>query len=47
MELEKHIPVHEIIQILNPEKSLPVPLFHSFSGCDSTLSFLGIGTKTD
>ena len=25
---------------------MPCPLFHSFSGCDTTLSFLGIGRKT-
>ena len=49
MELEKafqHIPVHKMIQILGPEKSLPLPQFHPFSVCDTTLSFLGIGTKT-
>ena len=41
----QHIPVHEITQTL-PEKSLSCPLFHSFTGCDATSSFLGIGKKT-
>ena len=39
-------PVHEITQTLGPEKSLSCPLFHSFTGCDTTSSFLGIGKKT-
>ena len=42
----QHIPVHEITQTLGPEKSLSCPLFHSFKGCDTTSSFLGIGKKT-
>ena len=42
----QHIPTHEITQTLGPEKSLLCPLFHSFTGCDTTSSFLGIGKKT-
>ena len=42
----QHIPVHEITETLCPEKSLSCPLFHSFTGCDTTSSFLGIGKKT-
>ena len=42
----QHIPVHEITQTLGPEKSLSCPLFDSFTGCDTTSSFLGIGKKT-
>ena len=42
----QHTPVHEITQTLGPEKSLSCPLFHSFKGCDTTSSFLGIGKKT-
>ena len=42
----QHIPVHEITQTLGPEKSLSCPLFHSFTGCDTTSSFLDIGKKT-
>ena len=41
----QHIPVHEITQTFGPEKSLSCPLFHSFTGCDTTSSFLGIGKK--
>ena len=40
------IPLHEITQTLGPEKSLSCPLFHSFTGCDTTSSFLCIGKKT-
>ena len=39
----QHIPVHEFTQIAI-EKSLSLPLFHSFTGCD-TSSFLDIGMK--
>ena len=42
----QHIPLHEITQTLGPEKSLSCRLFHSFTGCDTTSSFLGIGKKT-
>ena len=42
----QHIPGHEITQTLGPEKSLSCPLFHSFTGCDTISSFLGIGKKT-
>ena len=42
----QHIPVHEITHTLDPEKSLSCTLFHSFTGCDTTSSFLGIGKKT-
>ena len=42
----QHIPVHEITQTLGPEKSLSCPLFHSFTGCETTSTFLGIGKKT-
>ena len=42
----QHIPVHEITQTLGLEKSLSCPLFHSFTCCVTTSSFLGIGKKT-
>ena len=42
----QHIPVHEITQTLGPEKSLSCRLFHSFTGCDTTSSVLGIGKRT-
>ena len=35
-----------MIQILGPEKLLPLPLLHPLSVLDTTLTFLGIGTKT-
>ena len=42
----KIIPIHEVVNTLGPEKSAALPLFHSFTGCDSTPSFFGIGKKT-
>ena len=36
----QHIPVHEITQTLGPEKSLSCPLFHWFTGCDTTSSLV-------
>ena len=39
-------PLHEITQIFGLEKSLSLPLFHSFIGCDTTSPVLGIGKKT-
>ena len=40
------IPVHAVANQLGPRKCLALPLFHSFTGCDTTSSFLGIGKKT-
>ena len=40
------IPVHVIIQNLGPEKVRALLLFHSYTGCDTTSSFFGIGKKT-
>ncbi|MES9881863.1 MAG: hypothetical protein ABW185_13375 [Sedimenticola sp.] len=42
----RHIPVHTIVQNLGPEKCCALPLFHSYTGCDTTSSFYGIGKKT-
>ena len=42
----QHIPVYEIAQTLGLEKSLSCPLFHSFTGCDTTSSFLDFEKKT-
>ena len=32
--------------VLGPVRPLALPLFHSFSGCDTTSQLLGIGKKT-
>ena len=45
----KNLPAHplpEITQAFGLEKSLSLPLFHSFIRCDSTPSFLGTGKKS-
>ena len=42
----KMIPVHAVANQLGPRKCLALPLFHSFTGCDTISSFLGIGKKT-
>ena len=38
--------IHTIYSALGPSKSLALPLFHSLTGCDTTLQFLGCGKKT-
>lgn len=40
------IPIHAVAGQLGPQKCLSLPLFHSFTGCDTASSFLGIGKKT-
>ena len=41
----RFIPVHEICEKMFPTFCKILPSVHSLSGCDSTLSFLGIGKK--
>ena len=33
----RYIAVHEIAKSLRPEKSLELPIFHAFTGCDSVI----------
>ena len=40
------IPIHAIVNKLGPQKCISLPLFHSYTGCDTSSSFLGIGKKT-
>lgn len=42
----KDIPIHEVANLLGPERSMAILFFHAFTGCDVTSSFLGIGKKT-
>ena len=42
----RDIPVHDISRNLGPQKSLALPLFHAFTGCDTTSAFLGHGKKS-
>ena len=34
-----HIPVHEIAGSLGPSKSIALPMFHAYTGCDMVSSF--------
>ncbi len=38
--------VNAIYEDLGKEKSLAVPVFHSFTGCDTTSAFFGRGKKS-
>ena len=40
-----HYHINTICQSLGPAKSLALPMFHSFTGCDTTLTFHGHGKK--
>ena len=42
----RYIPVHEIVEVLGPEKATALPAFHAFTGCDQTSSFAGRGKNT-
>ena len=43
---QRYIAVHEIVKSLGPEKSLALPVFHAFTGCDTVSSFARIGKKS-
>eukprot|EP00058_Branchiostoma_floridae_P011619 XP_002597107.1 hypothetical protein BRAFLDRAFT_76362 [Branchiostoma floridae] len=42
----RYIAAHEISQTLGPQKSLALPVFHAFTGCDTVSQFSHIGKKT-
>ena len=42
----KEIPIHTIHRQLGEERCKAILMFHSFTGCDVTSSFFGIGKKT-
>jgi hypothetical protein len=42
----RFIPVHEIINSLNPVFCQILPAAHALSGCDTTSSMFGIGKRT-
>lgn len=42
----RYIPIHLIVAELGEEKAAVLPLFHSFTGCDTVSSFNGKGKKT-
>ena len=41
----RYIPLHSITASLGQDKSLALPFFHAFSGCDTISSFKSIGKK--
>jgi hypothetical protein len=41
----RHIGAHHIARGLGPEKSHCLPIFHSFTGCDTVSFFSGVGKK--
>lgn len=42
----KDIPIHQISQILGPQKCEVLPLFHALTGCDVVSAMFGIGKRT-
>jgi hypothetical protein len=41
----KYFPAHDIANTMGPDKSKALRVFHSFTGCDTTSAFRGIGKK--
>ena len=42
----RYIPIHELCNILTPEKCKVLPLFYALTGCDQTSTFGGRSKKT-
>ncbi|KAI8503415.1 hypothetical protein Bbelb_192360 [Branchiostoma belcheri] len=42
----RYIPAHEICESLGPQKSMALPVFHAFTGCDTVSQFAQVGKKT-
>ena len=42
----RYIAVHELVEILDTDRSKALPFFHAFTGCDTVSSFAGHGKKT-
>ncbi|KAI8481116.1 hypothetical protein Bbelb_411300 [Branchiostoma belcheri] len=42
----RYIPAHEICESLRPQKSMALPVFHAFTGCDIVSQFAQVGKKT-
>lgn len=42
----RYIPAHEISASLGPQKSVVLPVFHAFTGCDTVSQFAQVGKKT-
>ena len=42
----RYLPIHEIAQVLGPERNVALLMFHAFKGCDTVSFFWGKGKKT-
>ena len=42
----RYLAAHEMALALGPDRSLALPMFHAFTGCDTVSSFNGRGKKT-
>ena len=45
-EKTRFISIHDISHSLGPDKVAGLPLYHTFSGCNTVSGFCRIGTKT-
>ena len=45
-KLFRYYPIHDIARSLGPQKSLPLPVFHAFTGCDTVSFFAGKSKKS-
>ena len=42
----RYIPIHEVVNGMDPRNCAVLPVFHAFTGCDTVSSFGGRGKKT-
>ncbi len=42
----RYLPTHDICNALGPRRSLALPLFHAFTGCDTVSAFAGKGKQS-
>ena len=42
----RYIPIHKMVSTINPTQCLTLPVFHTFTGCDTISAFAGRGKKT-
>ena len=45
-KLFRYYPIHEIARSLGPQRSLALPVFHTFTGCDTVSSYAGKSKKS-
>jgi len=42
----RYIPIHEVVKVLDPRTCMALPVFHTFTGCDTVSAFGGRGKKS-